>query len=216
MTPGPRACVYASKRLNALRLGEFCTRDLTAVLIESKMGGNTEKIVVCSAYLPYDSEEPPPTRELRVLMEACKNRGLQLVVGCDANAHHIIWGSTDINRRGTSLLEYLSTTELEILNRGSKPTFVTTRRQEVIDITLGSKKVAQAIKDWQVAEEVTLSDHRLIEFKLAGDANREPTEVYRNPRATDWQLYKEGLERRLGGGGGLRTPENGWGDRAGG
>ena len=58
--PGPRACVYASKRLNALRLGEFCTRDLTAVLIESKMGGNTEKIVVCSAYLPYDSEEPPP------------------------------------------------------------------------------------------------------------------------------------------------------------
>ena len=132
-------------------------------------------------------------------MEACKNRGLQLVVGCDANAHHIIWGSTDINRRGTSLLEYLSTTELEILNRGSKPTFVTTRRQEVIDITMGSKKVAQAIKDWQVAEEVTLSDHRLIEFKLAGDANHEPTGVYRNPRATDWQLYKEGLGRRLGG-----------------
>lgn len=42
-----------------------------------------------------------------------------------------------------SMIEYLSTTELEILNSDCKPKFVTTRRQEskLIDITLGSRKV---------------------------------------------------------------------------
>ena len=34
------------------------------------------------------------------------------------------------------LLEYLATTDLNISNKGNKPTFVVTGRQEVIDITL--------------------------------------------------------------------------------
>jgi hypothetical protein len=60
---------------------------------------------------------------------------LQLISGCDANAHHIIWGSTDINPQGECLMEYLVSKYLNILNKGNEPTFVISNRKEVIDDT---------------------------------------------------------------------------------
>ncbi|XP_029053760.2 uncharacterized protein LOC114881222 [Osmia bicornis bicornis] len=188
---GLRACVYVKRGLRATKLTEFCTRDQAAVLLpvgagSSGAGSSGANLVICSTYLPYDSEGPPSTRELRDLVDYCEVKGLQLVIGSDANAHHIVWGSSNINRRGEVLLEYLSTTDLEILNRGSSPTFITSRRQEVLDITLGSAKVAQAIRDCRVDEEATLSDHRLITFKLSTDSDLRASETYRNPRITCW------------------------------
>jgi len=38
-------------------------------------------------------------------------------------------------------LEYLATTDLNISNKGNKPTFVVTSRQEVIDITLATSNI---------------------------------------------------------------------------
>ncbi|XP_029054595.1 uncharacterized protein LOC114881878 [Osmia bicornis bicornis] len=196
---GPRTCVYVKRGLRATKLAEFCTRDQAAVLVPAGAGGSGANLVVCSTYLPYDSEGPPPTRELRELVDYCKVRGLQLVIGCDANAHHIVWDSSDINKRGEALLEYLAITDLEILNRGSSPTFVTSRRQEVLDITLGSAKADQAIRAWRVEYEATLSDHRLITFKLMTDSDLRASETYRNPRATCWPQYRESLEGQLRG-----------------
>ncbi|XP_046145749.1 uncharacterized protein LOC123989115 [Osmia bicornis bicornis] len=195
----PRACIFVKKEITALKLNEYCTADLSAVKVKLNLGGNTSELVICSAYLPYDSEDPPPTRELRALIGHCANNGLHLVIGCDANSHHTVWGSTNTNGRGTALLEYLATTGLEILNKGSAPTHVTSRRQEVIDLTLGSAKVAQVAKHWQVRDESTLSDHRLITFNLKGDREGGTGEAYRNPKATNWALYREGLEGRLKG-----------------
>ncbi|XP_046145681.1 uncharacterized protein LOC123988998 [Osmia bicornis bicornis] len=195
----PRACIFVKKEIAALKLNEFCTADLSAVKVKLNLGGNKSELVVCSAYLPYDSEEPPPTRELRALIDHCAVKGLHLVIGCDANSHHTVWGSTNTNGRGTALLEYLATTSMEILNKGSAPTFITSRRQEVIDLTLGTTKVAQVVKHWQVRDESTLSDHRLITFNLMGDREGGTGEAYRNPKATNWALYREGLEGRLKG-----------------
>ncbi|XP_046145464.1 uncharacterized protein LOC123988761 [Osmia bicornis bicornis] len=169
----PRACVFVKKEITALKLNEFCTTDLSAVKVKLNL------------------------RELRALIDHCAVNGLHLVIGCDANSHHTVWGSTNTNGRGTALLEYLATTGLEILNIGSSPTFVTSRRQEVIDLTLGSAKVTQVIKHWKVRDESTLSDHRVITFELKDDREGGTDEAYRNPKATNWALYKEGLEGRL-------------------
>jgi len=68
----------------------------------------------------------------------CENENIQLLVGCDSNAHHTARGSTNCNGRGEALMEFLNSTTLEIFNRGSEPIFCTSARQEVIDITLGS------------------------------------------------------------------------------
>ncbi|XP_048511339.1 uncharacterized protein LOC125500980 [Athalia rosae] len=74
--------------------------------------------MVASAYLPYDSKDPPPTEVLKALVRYCTSKGLELLVGCDANSHHTVWGSSNTNRRGVTLLEYLTLERLEELAKG--------------------------------------------------------------------------------------------------
>jgi len=58
---------------------------------------------------------------------------------------------TGCNDRGNALLEYL-TTDLIILNKGTKPTFVAAGRQTVslIDITLASSDIASFVTEWSL------------------------------------------------------------------
>jgi hypothetical protein len=78
---------------------EFCSRDATTVRITYTHGRDCKELIVASAYLPYDSDEPPPTKEVRDIIDYCHSRKKQLIIGCDANAHHILWGSTGTNPR---------------------------------------------------------------------------------------------------------------------
>ncbi len=48
------------------------------------------------------------------------------------------------------------------MNRGNRPTFVTSNSQEVIDITVATICIGNLMKDWHVTEEVSCSDHRYI------------------------------------------------------
>jgi hypothetical protein len=86
-------------------------------------------------------------------MRYCEKENIYLVVGCDSNAHHSAWGSTNCNSRGETLVEFLNTTTLEILNRGNEPTFCSGGRLEVIDITLGSLRLLDSVICWEVSSE---------------------------------------------------------------
>jgi len=55
----PRACILA-RNLNTWGLLGFSCRDLVAILIKYIADGAERRLVVCSAYLPYDSEDPLP------------------------------------------------------------------------------------------------------------------------------------------------------------
>ena len=96
-TDRPRACIL-TRNEKAWLLPEFSCRDLVAVLIRYNEEGAEQSLVVCSAYLPYNSEDPPPSTELEELERYCENESLYLVVGCDSNAHHSAWGSMNYNR----------------------------------------------------------------------------------------------------------------------
>jgi hypothetical protein len=106
------SCIYVRSHSNALPLLEFCSRDATTVRITYAYGKVCEELIVASAYLPCDSDEPPPTKEMRDIIEHCQSRKKQIVVGCDANAHHILWGSTGTNPTGESLMEFLVSSNL--------------------------------------------------------------------------------------------------------
>jgi len=163
-------------------------------LIKYNEEGAERRLVVCSAYLPYDSEDPTPTKEFEDLVHLCEKEILYLVVGCNSNAHHSVWGSTNCNSRGEALVEYLNTTHLEILNRGNEPTLCSGGRSEVMDITLGSTRLLESIAGWDVSSRPSLSDHRHILFILRGSV---PVRLIRNPRGTNWGSFKEDLRDRL-------------------
>ena len=124
-------------------------------------------------------------------MTGCRANGTHLIVGCDANSHHTSWGSMNINNRGESLFNYIMANGLDIMNRGNKPTFVTSNRKEVTDITIATVYAGNFIKGWHVTEEVSCSDHRYIRFAVT-DIGRS-VEVHRKPHRTDWESFRSDL-----------------------
>jgi hypothetical protein len=68
---------------------------------------------------------------------------------------------------------------LDIMNRGNRLTFVTSTRQEVIDITIATIYAGNFVKKWNVTGEVSCADHRYIQFNITG-IDHSP-EVYLTP-----------------------------------
>lgn len=121
----PRACIVVSDKFQSSLLQEYSDADQVAIQMRVVRDGKEQNIIFCSVYMPFDSPEAPPNIKLIELINFTKTNNLQLIIGCDANAHHLAWGSTDINSRGAKLLEFIASTDLEILNNGNEPTFVT-------------------------------------------------------------------------------------------
>ncbi|CAB0039097.1 unnamed protein product [Trichogramma brassicae] len=162
--------------MNAILMPAWCSRDLAVIKVElPEEGGGSRKVVVASAYFSCDSQDPLPTAEAQRLIQHCQETRLALIIGCDANSHHTAWGCSDINSRGEALLESLASSNLIILNRGSRPTFRSAGRETIIDLTLCSQEISHAIRGWREGE------------------------PYRNPRRTDWALYRESLNWHLEG-----------------
>jgi len=190
-----RSCILVRGNIQFLTLHQFCSRDLTTVELTWRAGGKVCKAIVGSVYLPYDSSDPPPSRELDLLVEETLAGGQQLILGCDANAHHSSgWGSSDTNQRGEFLLQYLVSKNLFICNVGDQPTFVTRNRSEVIDITVCTEGICRVVNDWHVSQEASLSDHRYIRFSIQSEAD---SPCYRSPRRADWLGYKSDLGSQM-------------------
>jgi hypothetical protein len=159
---------------------------------------------------PYDSEDPPPSKEFEDLVRYCEKGNVYLVVGCYYNAHHSAWGSTNCNSRGEALVEFLNTTTSEILNGGNERTLRSRGRLEVIDITLGSLRLLDSVIGWEVSSEPSLSDHRHILYTLQCSIR---VRLIRNPSGTGGGgSFKKDLVDRLERGPGMdRKSETGLG-----
>jgi hypothetical protein len=68
------------------------------------------------------------------LVQYSYSNEIPVVIGYDANSHHIAWGCDSLitNCRGAAVLEYIASSMLEISNRGSEPTFATRVRDYIV------------------------------------------------------------------------------------
>src|ERR1700744_4193569 len=98
-TENPRTCIFINKKFNSILVPELSNRDLTVVYLERKVKEADQPVMVASAYLPYDHPERREhvTTEVKKLVNSCKAEKIPLIIGCDSNAHHIVYGSTNIN-----------------------------------------------------------------------------------------------------------------------
>jgi hypothetical protein len=74
------------------------------------------------------------------------------------------------------------------MNKGNRPTSVTSNRQDIIDITIATFYAGHFIKDWDVSGEVSCSDHRYIRFNITGIDHL--VESYCNPQRTDRESFR--------------------------
>lgn len=189
-TNKPRACIMIKNNVNCFTLTQHCCRDLMTISVEI----NDFQFIIASAYFPHGDDCEPPPRAVRDLARHCEEKGIEFVVGCDANSHNILWGSTDTNDRGQNILDFIIENNLTIYNTGGEYTFQTKNRKEVLDLTFGSIK---CLTDWEVSNEVSFSDHKYIDFSI-DYANVVKNKFYRNPRKTDWDKFKRLISRKLG------------------
>jgi hypothetical protein len=84
----PTACILA-RNMNIWVLPGFSSRDLVAVLINYNESETERRLVICSADLPYDSDDPPSSREFEELVFYYDEKNLNLLIKC--NSFHTTW-----------------------------------------------------------------------------------------------------------------------------
>ena len=97
----PQACIYVTPDLCCSLIPMFSNEDIVAIRVNN-VCRKGDSFVFVSAYMA--AEEPAPPNLLRDLLVFTENEQIPTIVGTDANAHHTIWGSSDINPRGKDLL----------------------------------------------------------------------------------------------------------------
>ena len=186
----PRACIITTKNLNVHMLSHLCNRDQTVISVKLE----NSIIIMASVYMPWNFVTPV-TDLMKELVNYCEADKLKLIICSDTNCHNVIWGSTNNNARGEFLLDYILGKDLFICNIGTKPTFETIIRKEVLDVTFATGNLINRITNWHVSDEYNFSDHKTIEFTINFKALVVDTE-YRNVRKTNWTMYREEVRRK--------------------
>ena len=102
-------------------------------------------LTLCSLYLP----PVLPNADLLTELESLHSQlSSPFVVLTDANAHHVSWGSTDSNARGSLIADWLENTNLNLLNSG-EPTYISSGGQfSHIDLSICSNNMSSAFS-WE-------------------------------------------------------------------
>ena len=116
----PRACVNVTSDMTCSLMPQFSNEDVVAVRVKN-VRREGDSFVFVLAYMAL--EEPAPPVILKELLSFSDRDNIPTVIGTDANAHHTVWGSSNINQRGMDLLTYCASANLYFCNMGNKPTF---------------------------------------------------------------------------------------------
>ena len=127
-------------------------------------------------------EEPAPPVVLKELLSFSDRDKIPTVIGTDANAHHTVWGSINVNARGMDLFMYCTSANQHLCNVGNKPTFRMMKREEVLNLTLMNRNAENCISDWHVSDVPSFSDHTFIRLRVQSGTKR--TKMIRNVRRT--------------------------------
>lgn len=93
----------------------------------------------------------------------------RFIIGGDLNAKSFLWQSAREDDRGTFLAEVISELRMEVLNSGTKPTFIRGGCSSIIDVTFCSENLVSKIGKWEVLDDETMSDHEYLYFELSDE-----------------------------------------------
>lgn len=186
----PRAAIFASRDLDIWLVPEFTNGDIVTCIW--KTNSIHRDVIVVSVYMDILDDEVLP-KELIKLMRKAQRKDKEVIICADSNAHSSLWGCEDTNKRGEKVEEIIFSRNLTLHNTGDHFTFHNRRAQTIIDITMSTNGIAEAIKEWHVSEEVQGSDHLLINFQITISSNEV---IYkRDFEKGDWDLFQAHLDR---------------------
>ena len=186
----PRAAILCPRTLPVTLVDELSGNDFTCGIINTQLNSkNMPNILLISGYLDINFDPQVTADQLQHIFDYAKKQSLQILMGVDSNAWSTLWGSKETNKRGEVLEELFFKNDVLIVNRGGKPTFVTCRASSTIDLTLTSSGMVDLVRNWEVLDDDTLSDHKKISFKLTTTCPN--TIIVQNVNNTNWNLFNE-------------------------
>jgi hypothetical protein len=87
-------------------------------------------------------------------------------------------------------MKQLVITNHNIINKGNVPTFLSTNRKEVKDLTLGTDKIWELVPNWQVSDEIS-PEHRYTVLNM-GDPDITSL-TYHSPIRTKAQKVEQAV-----------------------
>jgi len=107
-------------------------------------------------------------RELDKIDEILEfTNGNGLVITVDSNSRPMAWHDIKTNKRGKIMEEYIISKNLYIMNEESeRTTFHTRRGSSNIHLTMVNNQPLKALKNWEISEEESCSDHSIIKLAI--------------------------------------------------
>lgn len=174
----------------ALNINSYSNECLTFVSISFK----NKKILLISAYMP-------PTIDISVQLNHIKRAVDKLkpkyfIISTDSNARSQHWFDHKNNSRGQQMSEFIIHNKLIVLNNNrNSPTFDSHQGKSSIDLTLINENMINFIKDWNLLEINSMSDHKYITFRINDcmpDIAYKTTLKY-NTKAGDWSSFLDAI-----------------------
>jgi len=155
------AIVVSDTTIDALLITQLLDND--AVLLEID-NGHTH-FYAASIYLDYND---PIENSIKTIEKIVKfTKGAKFIIAIDSNSRSTTWYDVLTNSRGEALDEFFASNQLHIINEDStKTTLHSSRGSSNIDLTIVNDQMLAAIKDWEISEEESCSDHNIIKFNL--------------------------------------------------
>jgi len=93
-------------------------------------------------------------------------------MGVDSNSRSTMWNDKITNPSGKKLEEFVASHHLHVINEENERTaFQSTRGKSNIDVTISNNQMLTDVKNWDISEEESASDHNIIKFSINLDKN---------------------------------------------
>jgi ribonuclease HI len=182
------AILHNKKQYTGHFISDLSTPDCSIVLF-SEIANRTNQIIIVSAYVPPRTS----SNQLIDLIEETTHRfpETSILLGGDFNAHNPSWGGEYLDHYGATLQDALIALDFNICNNSSSaPTFTSASgHSSWIDVTFYRKKNKLNIRDWEVQDQVTVSDHFYLSFNLDSSISTILQEVRYNFKKADWKIF---------------------------
>lgn len=150
-----------------------------------------EDVTLVSCYLTPSDHIDEFQRKLDAIEDNTRDIGGHFIVAGDLNSRAVEWGMQTTNSRGRKIVQMAARTGLTFANTGGVSTFRRPGCEGTIpDITLVSEEIARKVKNWQVLEIYTASDHQYISYSLESSRPVPETQIRKNTSTRKWNANK--------------------------
>ena len=179
---GSERAIIPNNTLDALLITQLSNNG--TVLLEIHNGNKI--IYAASIYLDFNDSIENNLKTLEKILEFTK--GAKLITAMDSNSRSTTWHDMITNSRGKLLEEFIASNQLYIINEDSpRMTFESSRGSSNIDLTIINNQMLADIKDWELSEEESGSDHSILKFNINFANNK--TKINNFPGL--WYIIKE-------------------------